>query len=124
MNKIVFVLCALVALATVLAVSNARKPTDDLPDLTGSWASWRSSMRIARESGHYDIDVANPNGFLGGKYSGVVRAGTLEVAGPLAALCGEIRYVRQGDKLEYCGEEFARASREDAMAPAVSSVRK
>ena len=125
MSKIVFVVfaVALVALATGFAVSSGRKPTGELPNLTGTWASWRSSFRITNASGHYEIDVTSPDGFLGGRYSGVARAAALEVAGPISALCGEIRYVKDGDKLEFCGEEFERtAQREKSAAPPGSST--
>jgi hypothetical protein len=82
-----------------------------LPDLDGQWKSWRSELRIARDGGPYAIVVDNPTGFLGGVYSGEPRDGALALSGPLAALCRDMRYVKDGDKLQFCGEEFERVAR-------------
>ncbi|HSC22388.1 MAG TPA: hypothetical protein VLG08_01635 [Casimicrobiaceae bacterium] len=81
-----------------------------LPDLSGRWKSWRSELRIGRDGDAYAIVVDNPTGFLGGVYSGEPRGATLALTGPLAALCREMKYVKDGDKLQFCGEEFERAT--------------
>ena len=79
-----------------------------VPDLTGQWKSWRSDFRISRQGGVYQIVVNSPGGLLGGTYSGKFRDGAIHVTGPLAPLCGEIRYSAETHKLEFCGEEFER----------------
>ena len=50
------------------------------------------------------------SGLLGGTYTGKWRDGAIKVSGPLAPLCGEIRYAKETAKLEFCGEEFDRAA--------------
>jgi len=87
-----------------------------LPDLSGHWKSWRSELQIARDGRAYSIVVDNPTGFLGGVYSGEAHRGTLALSGPLAALCREMKYVKDGDKLQFCGEEFERAAGSAAKA--------
>jgi len=76
--------------------------------LTGQWKSWRSVLQISREGDRFRIAVENPNGLLGGTYQGEFQDGAIHVRGPLAPLCGEIRYVNDTRKLEFCGEEFVR----------------
>src|SRR5438874_2302913 len=98
------VLLAIVAASAVLFATSAATP-----DLTGRWKSWRSDFRISRERDIYTIVVNNPNGLLGGTYTGMFRHGAIHVTGPLAPLCGQIKYSRDTDKLEFCGEEFMRA---------------
>jgi len=78
------------------------------PDLTGHWQSWRSKLQISRRAELFMIEVSNPNGLLGGEYRGRLRGDAIHVAGPLAPLCPEIKYVPDTHKLEFCGEEFER----------------
>jgi hypothetical protein len=80
----------------------------DAPNLTGRWKSWRSDLQISRDGDLFKITVNNPNGLLGGTYSGTFLGDAIHVTGPLAPLCGEIKYVRDTHKLEFCGEEFIR----------------
>ncbi len=101
---------ALIVLAVAIAVGYAvrRHDASAIPDLAGDWKSWRSAFRISHEGDAYKIVVDNPNGFLGGIYVGRPRGSAVAVTGPLSALCGEIQYVKDGDKLQFCGEEFER----------------
>ncbi len=100
----------LIVLAAAFAVGYAvrRHDASAIPDLAGDWKSWRSAFRISHEGDAYKIVVDNPNGFLGGIYVGRPRGSAVAVTGPLSALCGEIQYVKDGDKLQFCGEEFER----------------
>lgn len=120
-RRIVLVAIAgvLLAFAAGIAMLSQSRRTADLPDVTGTWQSWRSHCRISKRSETYEIEVANPNGFLGGRYLGVPHGGNLQVTGPLSALCGEMTYVRDADKLEFCGEEFERVRSEETNAGAV-----
>lgn len=102
---------ALPILAIVAALAVWVRGTGNAPDLTGEWKSWRSDFRISREGETYKIVVNNPNGFLGGTYVGKLHRDVIAVTGPLAPLCGQIQYSREGDKLDFCGEEFERAMR-------------
>jgi hypothetical protein len=122
-TRLVLGAVALVALATSFAVFSGLKHTSELPDLTGTWKSWRSSFRISKGFGRYDVEVANPDGFLAGTYSGVPRAGAIEMTGPLSALCGEMKYVKDADKLEFCGEEFQRIRSSSPSTLSSRSVR-
>jgi len=99
-----------IVLAVAIAVGYAVRKHDAsaIPDLAGDWKSWRSAFRISHDGDTYRIVVDDPNGFLGGTYIGKPRGGTVAVTGPLSALCGEIQYVKDGDKLQFCGEEFER----------------
>jgi hypothetical protein len=100
------------AAAAIAAIGIVRiRNADAIPDLSGGWKSWRSELRIARDGGTYRIAVTNPSGFLGGTYFGRPYDAVLAVSGPLAPLCSEMRYVKDGDKLQFCGEEFARVDR-------------
>jgi len=92
-------------LALVLFVACGAKD----PDLAGHWKSARSEFLIAKEGDGYAIVVTNPNGMLGGVYKGPYRDGAIRVSGPLAPICPEIKYVRDNDRLLFCGEEFVRA---------------
>lgn len=98
-----------VALAAVVA--SRMRGTAAIPDLAGDWKSWRSEFRVSRDGDRYRIVVTNPDGFLGGTYFGTPHGSVLVVAGPLAALCGRIEYVKEGDKLQFCGEEFEHVDR-------------
>jgi len=99
-----------IVLAVAIAVGYAVRKHDAsaIPDLAGDWKSWRSAFRISHDGDTYRIVVDDPNGFLGGTYIGKPRGGTVAVTGPLSALCGEIQYVKDGDKLQFCREEFER----------------
>jgi hypothetical protein len=99
---------ALVAIATAFAAFDRGAPSDSLPDISGEWKSWRSTFRIAREPGGYRIEVTNPDGFLGGVYIGKPKGDVVVVSGPMSALCGEVRYAKDDDALEFCGEAFLR----------------
>ena len=122
------VLLAAGAIAIGWALVFHQRPS--LPDLAGDWQSWRSTLRISHDGGGYAIVVDNPTGFLGGVYAGKPRDGGVTLEGPLAELCREMRYVKDGDKLQFCGEEFermkgsaARASIASNMSRAVASAR-
>ena len=91
---------------------NAQAP----PALAGEWKSWRSQFRIARQDGTYRISISNPNGFLGGEYTAKLDRDALDMSGPLAALCPRMQYVRDGDKLQFCGEEFDRVRASSATS--------
>jgi hypothetical protein len=99
---------ALVAIATVFAAFDRVPPRDALPNLSGEWKSWRSSFLITPRPGGYQIEVTNPDGFLGGVYIGEPKSDVLVVTGPMSSLCGEIRYIKDNDALEFCGESFQR----------------
>jgi hypothetical protein len=101
---------ASIVLAVAIAVGYAVRKHDAnaMPDLAGDWKSWRSAFRISHAGDAYRIVVDNPNGFLGGTYVGRPRGSVVAVSGPLSALCREIQYVKDGDKLQFCGEEFER----------------
>ena len=119
---VVFLSAAAVAIGWAL-VSHQRS---SLPDLAGDWKSWRSTLRIAHDGGAYAIVVDNPTGFLGGVYAGKPQSDALALTGPLAALCRDIKYVKDGGKLQFCGEEFERvagAAGKAAMAPNVPPPR-
>jgi len=81
---------------------------DQKPGIVGDWKSWRSSIRIAQEGDGYRMVITNPNGFLGGNYTGESHRDVITVVGPLSALCGHMQYMRDDDTLDFCGEEFQR----------------
>jgi hypothetical protein len=103
-------LLAAFVLAAV-AVITVRPSDHSSPELTGEWKSWRSDFRITLDGKRYRIEVDSPNGFLGGVYLGELNRDVINVTGPLSPLCGEMRYQRESDKLEFCGEEFDRVPR-------------
>jgi hypothetical protein len=112
MNRtgIIFGFIAVAVIVAAALMLQARVGRDDsAPDLTGQWKSWRSQFRISRQGDQYQIVVDNPGGLLGGTYSGTFRNDAIQVAGPLAPLCREIAWSAETRKLEFCGEEFARA---------------
>jgi hypothetical protein len=97
-------------LAIIVAVGWFRKHAGT-PSLAGGWKSWRSELRISSGDDGYRIVVSNPDGFLGGVYTGRLRHDALELDGPLAALCGRMLYSREDDALEFCGEQFQRSEK-------------
>jgi hypothetical protein len=99
---------ALLVVAIVVGYAVRVHDASAIPDLAGEWKSWRSAFRISHEGDAYRIVVDNPNGFLGGTYTGKPHGAAVAVTGPLSALCSEIRYVKDGNKLQFCGEEFER----------------
>jgi hypothetical protein len=99
---------AIVAIATAFAAFDREPRRDLLPNISGEWKSWRSAFVITPKPGGYRIEVTNPDGFLGGIYIGEPRGDVVVVTGPLSALCGEIRYARDDNALEFCGESFQR----------------
>jgi hypothetical protein len=100
------------AVALIVAAWAARlAPSHAVPNLAGHWQSWRSEMQISQNGDLFRIDISNPNGLLGGTYSGKFRDDAIHVTGPLAPLCGEMVYTTDTHKLDFCGEEFARARR-------------
>ncbi|MFZ0009965.1 MAG: hypothetical protein WAK94_17150 [Steroidobacteraceae bacterium] len=68
-------------------------------------------MQISQNGDLFRIDISNPNGLLGGTYSGKFRDDAIHVTGPLAPLCGAMVYATDTHKLDFCGEEFARSRR-------------
>jgi hypothetical protein len=98
-------------LAVVALAAFALAHRHSTPDLTGQWKSWRSDFRIASRDDGLDIEIHNPDGFLGGAYAGHLKRDVVTLTGPLSPLCGEMTYVRDADKLEFCGEEFQRVRR-------------
>jgi len=50
-------------------------------------------------------------GAVTGTYAGPWKDGAIQVKGPLAPLCPEIRYAKESGKLLFCGEEFVRTSK-------------
>ena len=115
---VVFLAAAAVAIEWAL-VSHQRS---SLPDLAGDWKSWRSTLRIAHDGDGYAIVVDNPTGFLGGVYAGKPQGDALTLTGPLAALCRDIKYVKDGGKLQFCGEEFERVAGSAGKAAIASNV--
>src|SRR5690349_13057887 len=114
------VLLAAGAIAIGWALVFHQRPS--LPDLAGDWQSWRSTLRISHDGDGYAIVVDNPTGFLGGVYAGKPRDGGVTLEGPLAELCREMRYVKDGDKLQFCGEEFERMKGSAARASIASNM--
>ena len=96
------------AIAVILFVWVIGTESRTTLELIGQWKSWRSDLRISREGDIYKIIVDNPRGLLGGTYMAKLRGTVLYVTGPLASLCGEMDYLKDTDKLEFCGEEFTR----------------
>ena len=102
-----WIAAVLALVAIVIAIAWVRSHSS-APDLDGEWKSWRSEFRISRGDKGYTIVVNNPDGFLGGVYTGRLRRNVLKVEGPLAPLCSQIVYSSEDDKLEFCGEQFER----------------
>jgi len=98
-------IAALIVLATLSACA------DKGPDLAGDWKSDRSTFRVTQQGETYTVVVKNPNGMLTGTYAGPWKDGAIQVKGPLAPLCPEIRYAKESGKLLFCGEEFVRTSK-------------
>jgi hypothetical protein len=99
---------AIIIVAIVVILRFRFSDSSDAPSLTGHWRSWRSNMEISRHADVFTVSVDNPKGLLGGKYSGHFRNDAIHVVGPLAPLCGDIKYVPVSHRLEFCGEEFER----------------
>ena len=78
------------------------------PDLAGTWKSERTTLTIVQEKSAYKIVADNPKGILGGNYTSEYHDGRLELKGPLAPLCGDMKYDEKAGKLNFCGEEFVR----------------
>jgi hypothetical protein len=95
--------CVVFSLA---AAAYALHQHDQIPNIVGDWRSWRSDMHITQDGDSYRMAIVNPNGFLGGNYSGQLHRDVITVSGPLSTLCKRMQYVRDDDKLEFCGEEF------------------
>jgi len=93
-----------VLIAIALSIACSAKE----PQLVGHWKSSRSTFVVTRDGDVYTVVVTNHNGMLGGTYVGLYRDGVIQVKGPLSAVCSEIRYARDTDHLQFCGEEFAR----------------
>lgn len=108
MRSKLWVTSAIIGIAIVVTLRLRFSDSSNVPPLTGHWKSWRSDMAISRHADLFTINVDNPRGLLGGRYTGHFRNDAIHVAGPLAPLCGEIKYVREARKLEFCGEEFER----------------
>ena len=125
MSARVVIAGTLLAIAIVAAVAFGTRSGSALPDLAGDWTSWRSRFRISHDGDGYKIVVTNPNGFLGGTYTATAHGDGLPVRGPLAPLCRQIEYVKDEDKLQFCGEEFGRAGQSIGAAsiPAPASSR-
>jgi hypothetical protein len=102
-------IAACVMLSIVVAVAAfVLHRRDQAPRIVGDWKSWRSNIQIAQDGDGYRMVITNPNGFLGGNYSGTPHRDVITVSGPLSALCGRMLYVRDDDALDFCGEEFKR----------------
>src|ERR1700728_1502286 len=108
MSRMLWTICTLAAVMIVANLAMRLAAHRDAPNLMGRWKSWRSEMQISRDGDFFAITINNPNGLLGGNYSGKFLDGAIHVSGPLAPLCGEIRVFRNAQKLEFCGEEFER----------------
>ncbi len=78
------------------------------PKLAGIWKSERTTLTIVQEKSSYKIVADNPKGILGGNYTSEFHDGRLELKGPLAPLCGDMKYDEKAGKLNFCGEEFER----------------
>ena len=79
------------------------------PDLAGTWKSERTTLTISQEKSSYKIVAENPKGILGGNYTSEFRDGKLGLDGPLAPLCGDMKYA--DGKLNFCSEEFVRVQK-------------
>jgi hypothetical protein len=110
MSGMLWTICTLAAVIIVANVVTRLADHHHAPNLTGRWTSWRSELQISQDGDLLKIIINNPNGLLGGTYTGEFLHSAIHVSGPLAPLCGEIRYVRDTQKLEFCGEEFVRHS--------------
>src|SRR6187431_1773110 len=81
------------------------------PDLAGIWKSERTTLTISQQRNAYKIVAENPKGILGGNYTSEFRDGKLGLKGPIAPLCGDMKYVAETGKLYFCGEEFTRTAK-------------
>lgn len=81
------------------------------PNLAGIWKSERTTLTIVQDKSSYKIVADNPKGILGGNYTSEYHDGRLELKGPLAPLCGDMKYDEKAAKLNFCGEEFVRVSK-------------
>ena len=81
------------------------------PDLAGIWKSERTTLTISQQRNAYKIVAENPKGILGGNYTSEFRDGKLGLKGPIAPLCGDMKYVVETGKLYFCGEEFTRTTK-------------
>lgn len=90
----------------VLTVAACSSPP---PELAGTWKSERTTLTISQEKDQYRIVAVNPKGILSGNYTSEYRDGRLPLKGPVAPLCGDMKYVSGEGKLHFCGEEFVRA---------------
>jgi hypothetical protein len=115
-KRYVVAISVAIALAIGIAAALRMRHAETPPALAGEWKSWRSQFRITRHGDAYRIAISNPNGFLGGEYIGKLDRDALDVSGPLAALCPRMQYVRDGDKLQFCGEEFDRVRTSSAAS--------
>jgi hypothetical protein len=110
MSRILSTIGTLAVVIIVAALVMRLADHHDVPNLIGLWKSWRSELNISRDGDLFTVTIDNPNGLLGGTYRGEFRDSAIHVRGPLAPLCGEIRYVTETQTLEFCGEEFERHS--------------
>src|SRR5438874_13114686 len=75
------------------------------PNLAGTWKSERTTLTITQERSHYRIVAVNPKGILGGNYTTEFHDGRLDLKGPIAPLCGDMKYDAAAGKLNFCGEQ-------------------
>jgi hypothetical protein len=81
----------------------------DGPDLAGTWKSDRTTLTITQHTNNYQIVADNPQGVLNGRYTSEYRDRRLLLNGPLAPLCGDLKYTESDRKLEFCTEQFVRS---------------
>src|SRR5262245_60444937 len=82
------------------------------PDLAGTWKSVRTTLTITQDKNAYKIVADNPKGILNGNYTSEFRNGRLELkGGPVAPLCGDMKFDEKTGKLYFCSEEFVRAGK-------------
>jgi hypothetical protein len=81
------------------------------PDLAGTWKSERTTLTISQQVTAYKIVAENPKGLLSGNYTSEFRDGRLTLNGPIAPLCGDMKYAEQTGTLNFCGEEFTRVQK-------------
>jgi len=98
---------AVISAVTLLLVACS----SSAPDLAGTWKSERTTLTISQQSNSYKIVAENPKGILGGNYTSEYRDGKLGLKGPIAPLCGDMKYVVETGKLYFCGEEFTRTTK-------------
>jgi hypothetical protein len=112
----VFTLAILVVVLIIAALVMRPFGSRAAPNITGRWKSWRSDMQIAQDGELFTIKIDNPKGLLGGTYRGKFLNDAIHVTGPLAPLCGEVKYLPDTHKLEFCGEEFKRLRNQQGAA--------